>query len=145
MTKRSGQCFSSSSADVRPDTWRCIAGNLLMDPCFESPIQNNTVVCVNSPWAKKAVKLHASLHQSDRFRGRTGPPWALELAGRRRCVFATGATSVVGGRRLNYFCSRHGPVLWGTPDRRHAQWRIRISSGFTGRHMHWIVVRQTWR
>jgi hypothetical protein len=147
VRSRSGQCFSSSDADVRSDTWRCIAGNLLMDPCFESPIHTNTVVCVGTPWDQEAIKLHAALHQSDRFNGRAGPPWALEIAGGRHCVFATGATDVVGGRRLNYVCGngKPGAVLWGSPDRAHAQWRIRISSSFSGKHMHWVAIRQAWR
>jgi hypothetical protein len=147
VTSRSGQCFSSSDADVRSDTWRCIAGNLILDPCFESPVQNNMVLCVGSPWDRKAIKLHAVLHQSDRFDGHPGPPWALELAGRRHCVFATGATDVLHGRRLNYVCGRpgKGAVLWGKPDRRRAQWLIHISSNFSGKHMHRIAIRQAWR
>lgn len=55
-------------------------------------------------------------------------PWALELSDGLRCLFADGATNVIEGQRLNYFCgsaSKEG--LWGLPDRTSTPWTILIA------------------
>jgi hypothetical protein len=52
-------------------------------------------------------------------------PWALELFGGQRCLFGDGASNVVEGQRLNYFCDASGKEgLWGFPSRGEQPWTI---------------------
>jgi hypothetical protein len=51
-------------------------------------------------------------------------PWAIELEDGRRCVFASGATDVAEGKRLNYICGTRNEELWGFPDCGNEPWTI---------------------
>jgi hypothetical protein len=73
-----------------------------------------------------------------------GPPWAVELANGSRCVFASGASTVVDGRRLNSFCGRNR-YLFGSPDTSRSVWRIRMSRDPNGAGMRKAAIRRSWR
>jgi hypothetical protein len=88
-----------SAADPRADAWRCMAGFLILDPCFEDKLGSSPfLVCVPDPWARQGVKLRLT-RPLPRTRGNLSddptrsPPWALETANRKRCSFITGVTS----------------------------------------------------
>ncbi len=55
--------------------------------------------------------------------GASATPTTLILVGGTTCGFATGATGVVGGMRINYGCS-DGRWLLGEVDRSSPRWRI---------------------
>jgi hypothetical protein len=107
-----------------------MTGNYIYDPCFSSPRTNKLVLCPVEPWRNKGIKLRLTrpLPSSLANRGSLSlrdQPWALELYDGRKCVFAGGASSVLAGRRLNYFCAHGGSVgLWGFPDRSTQPWTI---------------------
>src|SRR5207248_4127305 len=109
----SGDCTTESFVDGRADAWRCFTGHLIRDPCFESPVETDVVVCADSPWAHTVRHVDTSLNRSTRDVDHYGRLWGLELADGNRCVFVSGASTTVNGRRLNYFCSRSGPYLVG--------------------------------
>ena len=142
----SGECWTSSSILGRDDAWRCVTGNSLRDPCFESPIESDVLICARSPWDKSVVRLEASLDYDD-FWSWKGGSWALKLTNGMKCHYVTGATTAVHGRRLNYFCGKNGkgPYLFGNPDRSSRLWRIRISKSPSGKGMRrvgiWLAVR----
>jgi hypothetical protein len=72
-------------------------------------------------------------------------PWALELYDGRCCLFAGGATNVLEGQRLNYFCgagSHEG--LWGLPDRAGAPWTILIAPLQATKLSKRVAVRHAW-
>jgi hypothetical protein len=124
-TVDSGYCWESSNVTSRLDAWRCFVGNSILDPCFSSEFASN-VVCP-MPWSDTAVEINLtrplprpSNHAAPSLRLE---PWAIETSAGAICVLASGASSIVHGKRLNYFCSaRLG--LWGYPNRKKEPWTI---------------------
>lgn len=142
-----GDCPSESFVNGRSDAWRCFVGDHILDPCFETPEAEDVVACVESPWTKRALLVEAELDYNDRYLDARPGSWALELTNGKRCVFVSGASTVVAGRRLNYFCGKRGrgPYLFGSPDRSKPLWRIRMAKSSTGRGMRRVAVRIAWR
>lgn len=143
-----GDCGTASFI-VRGDVYRCFAGNFIRDPCYfdalaSAQLDRDVVLCVGSPWARSAVRLRADTLERAGPLPAGAPPWALELASGPRCVFAEGASNVVGGRRLNYVCD-HGRFLFGVPNTSRATWRIRVARDFNGRGMRTAAIRVAWR
>src|SRR3954454_13210917 len=140
-----GSCPQPSFVDFRRhDAWRCNTGNLIRDPCFESPVSGTDVVCVTSPWTHTALVVRADL-PARQGENRSSAPWAVELVHRRRCVFISGGTNAIGRKRLNYACGRHGPVLYGVPDRRKPTWTISLAAGVKSRSLRRVRVKDAWR
>jgi hypothetical protein len=142
-SRRSGDCFTSSYAAPRSDTWRCISNSFIYDPCFESPLHSNKVVCVRSPWARRAVILTARLDPSDRVQVRRHP-WALVVR-RQHCLFAQGATTTFKGKRLNYMCGKRGPYLFGYPNKRRPTWTIAIAQRPDPNRLRRAKISVAWR
>jgi hypothetical protein len=137
---RSGYCWTGSLATERNDAWRCLVGNLIYDPCFSSSDAPGVVIC---PFAslRRGVEIYLSRALPRRYAGHQHPslagnPWNIELADGEHCVFITGATTVVDGKRLSYVCpGRRRYGLWGRPIRRAEPWTI-IGAAFTATHLH---------
>jgi hypothetical protein len=125
-----GRCFAESIAtEARPDAWRCMAGNRILDPCFEGTMQGRTALaCARSPWEATVVVLVPTEPLPTARRPERplieGRPWALELTDGSRCTLLTGATSGVAGMRVNYGCQGGQASAVGDLDRRAPQWRI---------------------
>jgi hypothetical protein len=144
-SRRNGDCYTASYVDVRPDTWRCFVGNLILDPCFEKPDEYGVVLCVSSPWERTGRIVFPDL--SDSVGGGRGHPWALKTKSGRRCTFVSGASNVVNGRRLNYFCGRPKrpcPCLFGLPKRTRPTWTI-FAGGVSGENWHRVPLAVSWR
>jgi hypothetical protein len=139
-----GECFAASLASQgRSDAWRCMAGNIILDPCFESaPPGPGPLACVASPWVsrvrlfKLAKPVPRDQANDDSGRLTAKPPWALELADGSRCTFLTGATWQVAGLRANYGCT-NGAAVFGDVDRGAPLWRVFVQHGPAG------VIRRT--
>jgi hypothetical protein len=126
----SGYCWTQSNVTQRADAWRCIIGNAISDPCFSSALAYGVVVCP-TPWNDRGVEIRltkplpkALTHSEP---SSALQPWALQLASGAHCLLASGASNVVQGKRLNYFChasAKYG--LWGVPDRSTQPWTILI-------------------
>jgi hypothetical protein len=143
-----GTCDSGSFVVSGETAFRCSAGDVIRDPCFadaaSSTAERAVVVCVASPWAEDVVRL--------RVRGELqtvlgappdGPPWALQLASGRRCVFLQGARPTIGGRRMTYGCGA-GRFLFGSPDRSGPTWRIRQADSPRGSHQRKVAIAAAW-
>lgn len=124
-----GNCFTRSLASPsRPDAWRCMAGNALMDPCYQRIMgDEKQLACpVGGPWTANVALLTLTqpLPQEDRKQpGRDSVlPWAIELANGQRCTQFTGATAPVAGMRINYGCPDGFNVV-GDIDRSEPIWR----------------------
>jgi hypothetical protein len=51
-----GSCFAGAIGLPRPDAWRCMAGNFILDPCLESPLgQKVPLVCITGARAERLV------------------------------------------------------------------------------------------
>jgi hypothetical protein len=147
--RRRGNCNSSSFVSGRNDAWRCFVGRFILDPCFESPVRGDQVLCVRSPWTGWGWLVLDRLDHELRSDGVRQPPWALVLRSGRRCGFVSGATGFARGRRLNYLCpARPGPrpcpCLFGRPDRRRPVWRIFAGNDVFGRGWRRLGIRTAW-
>lgn len=117
---------SGSLKTPRPDAWRCIAGNRILDPCFSNSTTDlNYVLCLDVPWVTVAHRLDldeplpSDTANSD-FSPQTAAPWAMQLANGQRCVLLGGATTQFAGERVNYGCD-DGYIV-GDPDRSNEVW-----------------------
>lgn len=125
-------------------------GNEIEDPCFSTNASASSVVCPDAPWKDTGIKIRLTKPLPHNYADHTAPsvrsrPWALELYDGRQCLFASGASTVIEGRRLNYFCgasSRTG--LWGFPDRHSEPWTI-LTAPFTAKRLtQRVTMRRAW-
>lgn len=146
---KSGHCFSGSLTINRSDAWRCLVGNFLLDPCFSSAAAPRVVVCPNLA-VNGGTEIHLTRKLPKRFADTGSPslrhqPWNIQLGSGRHCAFVSGASSVVGGKRLNYFCGRHSKDgLWGFPSRRAQPWTILIAPVRAHRLTRRAAIRHAW-
>lgn len=149
-SSRDGYCWTSSETAQRRDAWRCTTGNYIRDPCFSLVREPNRVLCPEGPWNSAEIRLRLSRPLPFRYANRRPPsihvqPWALELADGRRCRLASGASNVLHGVRLNYFCNTSGDIgLWGYPNRSHEPWTI-LAAPYTATELtDHLSVRRAW-
>jgi hypothetical protein len=146
---KSGSCFTGSLTIDRGDAWRCIVGNLLFDPCFSSAHAPGKVLCPNAQLnGGVEIKLTKGLPHAMGNPGAPSlkdQPWDIQLTSGRHCELSSGASNVVQGVRLNYFCGagiKFG--LWGFPRRKSQPWTI-LSAPFSAKHLHaWVAIRRVW-
>ena len=131
VTSASGYCFTSSDVTRRDDAWRCFVGNSLFDPCFSSQFAFGIVVCP-IPWQGSGTEIHLT-KPLPKSGSHTVPslslqPWAVETVSGSFCMLSSGASNLVHGQRLNYFCGRSAKQgLWGFPSRKKQPWTILIA------------------
>jgi hypothetical protein len=120
-----GSCFSGSIGLPRPDAWRCMVGNEILDPCLESPRGTAApLVCVNG---KQGVALRLTKPLPLRMRNQPENlffAWRLVLANGEVCERFTGtAAGAIQGQGLVYGCNSGGTTT--EPDRRQTHWTVR--------------------
>jgi hypothetical protein len=143
-TRREGDSCTGSFVNGHTTAYRCFSGHFIYDPCFSGPLDDGRLLCVGTPWATEGVVLTG---QEVSYPTTVARPviWAIGLASGARCTFASGASSVRAGLRLNYFCSgRRRTLLWGSPNRQRATWTIRMSHGYTGRGWRRVKIAVAW-
>jgi hypothetical protein len=97
-----GHCWEISLAAPAPDTYRCLAGNRILDPCFAPPTgAAKTLACFADPWSKAVV---LAVHRLPKAPPVATRPWAVVLGNGKRCVAATGTAPFVAGVGLDYSC-----------------------------------------
>lgn len=108
---RKGSCWTGSIAVTRPGAWRCMAGNVIHDPCFAVASRPGIVVCGAEPATGKKgfpMKLTKPLPKPDLPAGVKPRPWIMQLANGTLCEAHTGTMAIIGGQ----------PVPWGCNDSR---------------------------
>jgi hypothetical protein len=148
VTSATGTCFTSSDVTRRDDAWRCLVGNALYDPCFSSQLAFGIVVCP-VPWQDSGTEIHLSkplpASGSHTIPSLSLQPWAVETAAGAFCVLSSGASSVVHGKRLNYFCGKNAKQgLWGFPSRKKQPWTILLAPPNAKVLKHRIAVVRAW-
>lgn len=108
--RRKGSCWTDSIAVLRKGAWRCMAGNMIYDPCFSIGSRRGTVVCGANPASDQrgfVMELAKPLPAVE-LPARVKPePWIMLLADGTICEKMTGTMALVAGR----------PVPWGCDDR----------------------------
>lgn len=102
----SGSCWTGSIAVPKAGSYRCLSGNVILDPCFAPARQSDppTVACVADPWSQAHIlTLTGALPTAAPLSARH-TPWALELANAAHCVAGTGTVPLVDGVALSYRC-----------------------------------------
>lgn len=105
-------CWETSLAAPRKDTWRCTVGDIIYDPCFSLTSQPISVICDASP-AGDTRGLKFSLASSLPSTTATAAdiqPWVLQLSDGVYCTFATGATWLVDNERVDYGCTNNTAI-----------------------------------
>ncbi len=147
---RRGYCWTGSASADRRDAWRCVSGNLIADPCFSASMTARSVVCPSGPWSRSGLRLELTRTLPLRFANHARPslkaqPWAIELVDGRRALFASGASEVAEGERLNYFFGADGKEgLWGYPDRGAEPWTILVAPFGAQRLSARAGIRRAW-
>lgn len=144
----SGYCFTSSEVTRRDDAFRCLVGNFLYDPCLSAPHGRPIVVCP-IPWSEGGTEIHltrplpaAGSHAAPSL---ALEPWALETTSGARCLLAGGASNVIHGTRLNYFCGARAKYgLWGYPSRRAGLWTIFKAPFSAHKLTQRVVIARAW-
>jgi len=126
-----GSCFTGSDAVAHKGAWRCMSANILYDPCFSPAHAAGLVLCpASGPWSSSLIEIKLTKPLPTKFANTGKPstkglPWALETTAGWKCELATGATTSVSGKRLNYFCGASTKnALWGSPIRTAQPWTI---------------------
>lgn len=137
----SGRCWEISLAAPAAASYRCLAANTILDPCFapKDAARPITLACYASPWSKAVtLTVHRKLPKAGGARTR---PWAVTLAGGTRCVAATGTAPFVAGVGLGYRCNDGtSAALRGNGA------HVRALVGRSGGHsLHRVAVTGLWR
>jgi hypothetical protein len=115
------------SPSVFPGVWRCmpLGGGGPVEPCWAAASGPESaaldMTCMFEPWTKD-VYLFERLDGIPNPRSGKKRPWGLKLAGGAKCRLATGASSRVNGKRVNFVCGQLS--LLGNPNRSRRTWRI---------------------
>lgn len=144
----SGYCWSPSVANGRQNTWRCMAGNAVLDPCFsDNAAQEKRLVCVKSPTDTSVTLLQLTKplpKAKDRnFNIKKTMPWAIELTDGNFCTYMTGGTTVVMNKRMNYGCN-NGGYLFGDIARKGHVWQTYFSQQGTKDDMKLVPIKTAW-
>ncbi|MHB1004672.1 MAG: hypothetical protein ACYC3S_03400 [Chloroflexota bacterium] len=108
---KDGTCWTGSLAVWRDNAWRCSVGNQIYDPCFTLQA-DKSVVCGANPTAGGTaftLNLAKPLPTANVPRDPGTHAWLLKLADGSVCGYATGATTAIEGKRLNYLCAGSDP------------------------------------
>lgn len=108
-------CWETSIAAPRANAWRCIVENRIYDPCFSTSMRAHYVICDADPSSHTRglkIRLAHALPPSTVSSGTQA--WMVRLIDGTVCSFATGATALFAGERLNYDCT-NGSWLVGNP------------------------------
>jgi hypothetical protein len=122
-------------SEATGNAYRCFAGNKILDPCWvQAGASHSHVLCLTAPWSHAAIRLHVTKYDNSSMVSPNTEPWGIRLANGTRCAFVQGASTVVHGRRLSYFCQNSKTVLLGNPSRATPAWRIH--TGRSTKHGH---------
>lgn len=120
-----GSCQGSNLL-ARSDALRCFLGNNIYDPCFSAQSATPRVICATGPDDHQAVEvtLTEALPPIRDSAGdpTSGSPWTLTLVDGQTCGSLGGATTTLGGQRLNYGCDRGD--IYGDVDRSSPLWTV---------------------
>ena len=150
-----GSCtMGESLALPRADTWRCIVGNRIYDPCFSTVPHATTVICDASPFNPIGIRVQLRTPLPTHAPVSGQQVWMMQLGNGVICGFLTGATAGIQGQRINYGCTDKTVVLGSPhPDQAKRIWyavEAQLSTkpsptGPTARRIFAISIATVWR
>jgi hypothetical protein len=106
---RQATCPGPASASDRADTYRCLSGGLIFDPCI---LTEFGLICGASPITGAAGFIADPDEPLESVEARPGNrPWLIELGDGTLCSLSTGATTVIDGVRVGYPCEDGSFIL----------------------------------
>ena len=144
-THLSGSCWTTSIALPSAHTYRCLADNQILDPCFApaAVAKPTSVACFTDPWTS-GVELTLSQPLPAADAGTRSMPWAVQLVDGTRCVALTGTVDQVGDLDLEYGCGSTGEagLVPSAPSSATLQVEYRASDA---QPLHQVAVATAWR
>ncbi len=141
-------CWTTSIADPAADTYRCLAKNQILDPCFvapstQAPRSQTVLACFADPWAVGVqIVVKGALPKAEVTSAPN--PWALQLAYGVRCVSLTGTVRTVGQLNLTYHCATAGSAGLLPAAKPGAERAVEYSATATGA-LQQVAVETLWR
>jgi hypothetical protein len=108
-TPKNGDCWTNSIASNRPTAYRCMVGNNIYDPCFQSS-SSTVVVCDANPAKRQpGFALHVT-KPLPAAQKPNGPilPFMVQLRDGSICTPETGTRALVGKTVVGYDCTASG-------------------------------------
>ena len=103
-----GSCWEGSIVSTRSDAFRCIEGDVILDPCFANPYDgylSGMVACpIPSPDSITLINLTKRLPRISAASAGSRNVWLIILANGERCFRASEMFITPGGLRNNYKC-----------------------------------------
>ena len=129
-----GMCWTESNYLTRPDAYRCMFGNFIVDPCLSDTTGLKPVVACEVPNAKGAndvLLLHLTKPLPKRYgsgapSSAKSPPFMLVLSDDTRCVPHGGTASIIAGSPQTYDCNDDSSIV-GDIDRSSPGWTARAT------------------
>jgi hypothetical protein len=122
----SGYCWRHSNITDRPDAYRCIYGNALLDPCISNPYEGSNshqVACsYPDPSSVVLITLTQPLPSTSDILKIPSTPWFLVLDNGEKCAAFSGGTTPVAGLSEHYYCGNAG--LYGNIRDTGPKWTI---------------------
>ena len=103
---QNGDCWTNSIASSRPTAYRCMVGNNIYDPCFQSG-SSTVVVCDANPAKRQtgfALHLTKPLPPAQKTKGPI-MPFMMQLRDGSVCTPETGTRALVGKTIVAYDCT----------------------------------------
>lgn len=102
-----GSCWTNSIAVARPDAWRCMVGDNVLDPCFASPGKMYAVCEPNPVTGDPGIRLKLTnpLPQANVAPVKSKDnAWLVQLADGTICKPVTGGNWEVQGKWISHYC-----------------------------------------
>lgn len=132
-----GSCWVGSLVTSRPDAWRCMSDNQILDPCFEDTSSHTAdLACVSDPQSGEVTVLKLTETLPEEYRNKGAVPseddvWAFLLVAEEICTRSTGAgPPPIGDLYARYYCGGDpGATAYGEIDKTSEPWKVLIWRG----------------
>jgi hypothetical protein len=134
VVRKSGTaaCWEGAISSPRADAFRCLAGNIIYDPCFFDSAGPPRLACWLGPGPSRVVLVtperpFPQMPHKGSANVKNGSPWLIKLSNGQFCVDDTGASLYFPSiGRANWDCP-HG-LGWGTIHQHGREWAMGYSS-----------------
>lgn len=126
-----GECWTiSSTATSNDKAWRCMSGDFIYDPCFET--ETNQIVCNVDPELPESgfeLKLTKPLPERGGYDKEEAKKWSwiVKLQNGLICEAISGTAGTADGENFYYACNRENIVILGYLDKGGPLWKAKAA------------------